>query len=428
MLNAPLISRRQALKLGATAFFAAGPHTARAAAGRDRRLVVVVLRGALDGLAMAAPAGDPNHRSARGELALIAERDGGFALDGTFLLHPAMSSLARLYRERQALIVHAVATPYRERSHFDGQNVLENGLAGVDWDSSGWLNRVVATLSGTAPESDGFLQRLVDLVAGAFSEPRPKWPLGLAAGHRMPLIMRGSAPVVSWSPLEFPAAPSDTRARLLDIYRRDAPELADALERGLMVERATGGGEEYRAALRSFDGPPEFRPVRATVASAARLLKLPDGPRIGVLDLDGFDTHVEQDITGGQIGDLLTLLDLVIGDLAYELVAEWRDTVAVFITEFGRTVSVNGNAGTDHGTATLALVVGGGVNGGRVLADWPGLAPAAQYEGRDLRPTMDLRAVLKGVLEAQFDIPRPVLENAIFPGSAAVRPAPDLLI
>jgi uncharacterized protein (DUF1501 family) len=399
------LSRREVLRGGAASLALWGLLPRSAGAGNaDPRLLTVILRGGLDGLALAAPTSDPHLTSLRGPLALAATGEGaGLALDGFFVLNPAMPYLHGLYQRREALIVHAVATPYRERSHFDGQDVLESGLAGVGNAGTGWLNRAVAGMS-----TGGNANRK-----------------GLAMGAVVPLVMRGAAPVLSWIPqLNDLQLPQSTIDRLMDLYAQTDPGLARAFLQGIEIERvaAASGAPAPQAS-----GSRPFREFVETAQAAARFLSAADGPRIGVLSYNGWDTHANEGAVDGQLAERLRGLDAAIRALAEGMAGAWRQTIVVVVTEFGRTARINGTAGTDHGTATVALLVGGAVNGGRVIADWPGLAEKALYEGRDLFPTCDLRTVLKGVLRDHLGIPQGALAQTVFPDSAGVIAADGLV-
>jgi uncharacterized protein (DUF1501 family) len=353
--------------------------------------------------------GDPDWVALRGDKALL--RDGNnpaLPLDSFFALNPAMPNLHRLYKTGAVTIVHASATSYRERSHFDGQDVLESGLSAPGAADSGWLNRALFSLqpAGTANASrrDAF-----------------------AIGPIAPLVVRGPAPVLSWTPRRLPAASDDTLHRLLDLYRHTDPALARALEErvGIATIARAGGMDEQqpRAA-----GAGQVRAYFAESAgAAARFLARPDGPRIGALAFDGWDTHADEGATSGRLANLLAALDGAIAAIETEMSGSWRDTVVAVITEFGRTARINGTEGTDHGTATVALLAGGALKGGRVIADWPGLKPASLHEGRDLKPTTDLRAVLKGMLKDHLRVDETALAAKVFPDSARIKPMAGLL-
>jgi uncharacterized protein (DUF1501 family) len=394
---------RRSLLLGGAAFAAWAylPKFARGADGRDSRLAVVILRGALDGLATVAPLGDPDYAGLHGAIALT--RDGphaALALDSLFALHPSMPEFARMYRAKQAVIIHAVATPYRDRSHFDGQDVLESGYAGPGRVQSGWLNRAIEAL----PRGERVMS-------------------GLAVGPTTPLVLRGGAPTVGWAPAALPQATEDTAMRLLELYGHRDPALASALSQGLQLEKAALG-EDMKAKPRTNNAGA----MRLVARGAAKLMAADDGPRIAALAFDGWDTHANEGGPVGHLAQLLSGLDDALAELQSGLREHWRDTVVVIATEFGRTARINGTDGTDHGTGTIALLAGGAVNGGRVIADWPGLKPANLYQGRDLAPTTDLRAVVKGVLRDHLGLSEAVLAKTVFPDSAAAKPISGLLI
>jgi uncharacterized protein (DUF1501 family) len=406
LCHVPSLSRRSLLATGGALFGAAFvPKTVSAAGARDPRLVVLVLHGALDGLAAVGPIGDPNYAALHGPLAM--RLDGPFPalpLDSFFALNPGMPNFARLFHGKRALIVHAAATAYRDRSHFDGQDVLESGMPQPGSTESGWLNRAAAALpmAGRATRT------------GA-----------LAVGAATPTILRGGAPVMAWAPQTLPMANEDLARRVLDLYAASDPLLLGALREGLDIDRLAKGSMIDGTAGRG--GPHQPNGMRLMAEGAARLLAADDGPRLAALVFDGWDTHAGEGGATGRLMNLLGGLDGAFAAFETGLGPAWRDTVVVAITEFGRTVHVNGTNGTDHGTGTVAFLAGGAVNGGRVIADWPGLAPGQLYEGRDLRPTTDLRAVLKGVLADQFGLSAPVLGHAVFPGSFGVRPMPGLI-
>jgi uncharacterized protein (DUF1501 family) len=409
-------TRREVLRASGVLFaWTCLPKLARAE-GRDPRLLVVVLRGALDGLAAVAPIGDPDWMALRGDNGL--RRDGpmpGLRLDDVFALNPAMPNLHRLYQAGEASIVHAVATPYRERSHFDGQDVLESGLAAPGATDSGWLNRALAA---TAPGGR------VD-PAGSDAGNRKAF----AMGPMTPLVARGPAPVLSWTPPRLEPATDDTVMRLLELYRHTDAAMARALEERIgLAAIARAGGMEA--------GPGQARPagalqVRAYFAesagSAARFMSRPDGPRVGAIAFDGWDTHVNEGVVNGRLAALLGALDGAIAAVETGMGPAWRDTVVAVVTEFGRTARINGNDGTDHGTGTVAFLAGGAVKGGRVIADWPGLKEADLYQKRDLKPTTDLRAVLKGVLRDHLRAPDDALAATVFPDSAGAKPLSGLV-
>ena len=393
---------RRSLLLGGASFaaWAYVPKFARAADGRDPRLLVIILRGALDGLATVAPVGDPDYADLHGAIALT--RDGphpAIALDSFFALHPSMPHFARMYREKHAAVVHAVATPYRDRSHFDGQDVLESGFAGPGRVQSGWLNRAL----GALPRGDRVMS-------------------GLAVGATAPLVVRGAAPTVSWAPVNLPQAADDTAMRLFELYQHRDPALAAALSQGLQLDKIAARGGDMRAKQVNGIGA-----MQLTARGVAKLMAEDDGPRIAALAFDGWDTHANEGGPVGRLAQLLSGLDGAFAEFESGLGARWRDTIVVVATEFGRTARINGTQGTDHGTGTVALLAGGAVNGGRVIADWPGLKPANLYQARDLAPTADLRGIVKGVLHDHLGISERVLASVVFPDSASVKPAQGLV-
>jgi uncharacterized protein (DUF1501 family) len=396
---------RRALLAGGGALFASAtiPKFARAADARDPRLVVVILRGALDGLSAVAPIGDPDYAALHGDLAL--QWDGAhpaLALNSFFGLNPAMPNFARLYGARQAIAVHACATNYRERSHFDGQDVLESGMPGPAQIQSGWLNRAIAAL----PKGERVAARG-----------------GLAVGAVPPLVLRGPAPILGWAPSGLAAPTDDLTMRLLDLYAHRDPALALALKAGVEADRmATKQGMD---AIKP--GGDIALAMRKTAEGAARLIAADDGPRIAALAFDGWDTHVAEGGATGRLAQLLGGLDGAFAAFETELGARWKDTVVVAVTEFGRTVHINGATGTDHGTGGVAFLAGGALNGGRVIADWPGLKAADLFEARDLKPTTDLRAVLKGLLAEQFGLSADVLATKVFPDTIGVKPMSGLI-
>ncbi len=407
---------RRELLVGSGVLFAwsAVPRIARAE-GRDPRLLTIVLRGGLDGLAVVAPVGDPDWIKLRSEKSLTLDgQTPALPLDSFFALNPAMPNFHRLYRAGQATIVHAVATPYRERSHFDGQDVLESGLPKPGAADTGWLNRALAGLE-----------------PGGRADPHGRQ--AFAVGPITPLVVRGSAPVLSWAPPRLPPVSDDTTMRLLDLYRHTDPTFARVLEEriGLAAIAKAGGMNSEPGADRPVIQGGGVAQVRAyfsdAAGAAAKFFAEAEGPRVGALAFDGWDTHVNEGTVQGRLANLLGALDGAIAAVETNMGDDWRQTIVVLITEFGRTARLNGNDGTDHGTATVALLAGGALKGGRVIADWPGLKETDLYEKRDLKPTTDLRAVLKGLLADHLGADERRLEAAVFPDSGNVKPLRGLL-
>ena len=401
---------RRELLAGAGVLFAWPflPKLARAE-GRDPRMLTIVLRGALDGLAAVAPVGDPDWVKLRGDKALLLDgKMPALPLDDFFALNPAMPNFYRMYKFGQASIVHATATPYRERSHFDGQDVLESGLPNPGRADSGWLNRA---LGGLEPEA-----RVTRKDGRAF-----------AVGPVTPLVVRGPAPVMSWTPQRIQPASEDTMARLIDLYHHTDAELARAIEGRRDLALLARAGDPAAMAPTEGQQMPQGFPaqVRAFFAdaagTAAKFLARADGPRIGALAFNGWDTHIDEGADSGRLATLLGALDGAIAAVETAMGPVWRETVVTVVTEFGRTARINGTNGTDHGTGTIALLAGGALKGGRVIADWPGLKNANLHEGRDLAATTDLRAVLKGLLKDHLRVTDRALAASVFPGSGDVK-------
>ena len=404
-----LLQRRRFLQLGLAA--GGGVLTARyafaAPAVSDARFVFIILRGALDGLSAVPPYGDPDYARLREQLAIDApgRADGALALDGHFGLNPGLSFVHEAFGAHEALILHAVATPYRERSHFDGQDVLESGLSRPHATEIGWLNRAVAGLPAGAAH-------------GA--------QLGVALGQNVPLVLRGPAPIASWSPSKLPDIDDDTLQRIADRYASD-PLLSQRLGDALASDRVAAESADMSAAgaAGAATAPGAARYLE-TVRTAAGFLKLEDGPAVAVFDTTGWDTHFNEGGGQGQLRQRLSALDTALRALKESLGSTWSRTVVLIATEFGRTAAANGTRGTDHGTAAAAILLGGAVHGGRVVSDWPGLSSRALYQGRDLKATMDLRSVIKTVLRDHLQISTRTLDAQVFPDST-VPYAADLI-
>jgi uncharacterized protein (DUF1501 family) len=399
-------SRREFLWAGANLSLGAVlagalPGVSLAALPGARPFVVVILRGALDGLSAVPPCADPDYLPARGPIAIARPNQPGGALDldGFFGLHPSLTLLHQRWQAGELLVAHAVASPYRERSHFDGQNVLENGGDRPSGTASGWLNRALGALAG----------RGVD---------------GLALGQNVPLILRGPVPVGSWAPSKLPEVGADLIARLRDLYSDDAT-LSARLDEAARIEALADNQASPDGAMAKPGGGGIAR-LTEIAETAGRMIAAPGGPRIAVFDATGWDTHAGEGAAEGQLAGRLSGLDQVLDALRRGLDSEWPRTAVLVCTEFGRTVQVNGTRGTDHGTGAAAFVLGGAVRGGRVLADWPGLKEKLRYEGRDLRPTTDLRALAMGLLRDHLGVPERALPE-VFPGSGSLRPVRDLV-
>jgi uncharacterized protein (DUF1501 family) len=371
-----MIARRQFLWCASASAGAmlVSPRLVFASAETDKRFVFVIQRGAADGLNIVVPYGDPAYAALRGPLAIDPSQ--ATKLDGTFALHPSLAQTAQLYQQKQALFVHAVASPYRERSHFDGQNVLETGGTSPYQMKDGWLNRLLSMLP--APRADA-----------------------IAFAPTVPLALRGRAQVTSYAPSSLPQAPDDLITRVSQLYAGDAQlhPLWDAAmqARGLAAD---AGARQDPASLGRL---------------AATFLTKPDGPRIAMIETGGWDTHSAQN---PRLGAQLKALDTMIAALRDGLGEHWANTTVIVATEFGRTAAANGTGGTDHGTASAAMVFGGSIAGGQVIADWPGLSAGALYQSRDLKPTTGLDALIASAAGETFGIDPKRVGATLFPGIA----------
>lgn len=396
-MTLPLMTRRAALIAGGAAFLSgsAGALTFSKQAG-DRKFVLVILRGAMDGLAAAAPYGDAHYRALRGKLALAAPGESGGVLPLTegFGLHPNLTFLHAQWTSDALAILPACASPYRERSHFDGQDVLETGAAEVFGASDGWLGRALTALpSGAAREA-------------------------VAISSALPLVLRGSSSATSWAPSFAPSASDDTLNRLMDLYAGDAmlgPALASAIETNAI---ASASGMDSMDGKGRRAGPGAYKGL---AEAAGRLLSAEGGPAAAVLSFDGWDTHANQGAANGQLALRLAGLDAALRALKDGLGPHWSQTVVAVVTEFGRTVAENGTGGTDHGTGSTAFLLGGAVSGGKFAGDWPGLAPKALFQGRDVAPATDLRSVFMTVLQDHWGLERGLMTRTVFPDAGALR-------
>ncbi|HMK67240.1 MAG TPA: DUF1501 domain-containing protein [Stellaceae bacterium] len=395
-----MIGRRDVLGMIGGTFAVAGlPGAVFAAIPGNRRLIVVLQRGAMDGLAAVAPISDPNYASLRGSLALKPPggQDGALALTGDFVLHPSLAPLQPYYAKRELLVVHATGNGYQTRSHFDAQDLMESGLSQKRGVSDGWLNRALALLQ----KGD---QRL-----------------GLAVGGATPLILRGNVPVASWEPAGFREAESGFIEVVARFYASDevlGPAFKEGIKAQNFSDEVLGGDMKGGGGF----GPQSFKPL---CAAAGKLLAAPDGPRIAVLEMGGWDTHVGEGAEKGRLATNFAGFAAGLDALAAALGDAWRETAVVTVTEFGRTVRVNGNNGTDHGTASLMFAMGGAVKGGRIAGDWPGLARL--QDDRDLRVATDSRAVMKGLLRDHLGLDTQALATRVFPESAGIRPMEGLV-
>ncbi len=372
-----MITRRTFVTTGAAGLgLGFAPRIAFARAATSRRFVFVIQRGAADGLATVAPVGDPAFAAQRGVLA--EDFAAAPRLDAMFALHPQMPQLLSRYQSGEALFAHAVASPYRDRSHFDGQNVLETGGNVAYALREGWMNRLLGLLPAAQAKA-------------------------IAISATVPVVLRGSHEVGSYAPSALPDASDDLLGRVTNLYAGD-PALhatwAQAMQTRTMAGDLSAGGGANAA---------------ATGALAARLLTGADGARLAVIESGGWDTHANQ---RGRLGFQLRGLDAMVAALKAGLGDAWRETLVIVATEFGRTAAPNGTGGTDHGTGSMAMLLGGAVVGGRVLGDWPGLTASSLYEGRDLKPTTDLDALIAAAVAEHYRLDRSRATRALFPNIA----------
>jgi uncharacterized protein (DUF1501 family) len=369
--------------LGCAGIATAFPRLAYAAAPTLPPTIILILRGAMDGLNVVIPYADPGYAQNRGALAMpVGGSDGAQKLDGMFALNPALPSLQKLFANKQAMFVQAIATGYRERSHFDAQAVLESGDTDPHRSSDGWLNRALAA---------------VDAAPGS----------SLALAPTLPLLLRGNHKASSYAPSRLPDAPDDLMQRVSQMYAQD-PLLHPLWAQALQTEAIASSGMD---AMKAGAGG------RAAGKSAgdliAKLMMAAGGPQLIVADSNGWDTHGQQGTLKGRLAAQLQGLDGFIDAVQTGLGAKWSKTALLVITEFGRTVAVNGTGGTDHGTASAAMLMGGAVRGGRVMADWPGLAPAQLYQNRDLKPTADLADLYRALLRDHFKLDARIIAQAL---------------
>lgn len=350
------------------------------------KLVFVLLRGGFDGLAALVPVGDPDYDAIRGRMA-YAPQELTLLEDGFGLVN-GLTPWKELWDDQQLVALHAMAIPYRTRSHFDGQAILETGLGAPEGSSDGWLNRLLQVMDGERS--------------------------GIAVAAGMPRSLMGEFPVTTWSPAQLGVVGDTYLERLSLLYRADE-QLHERFEAAIQMQEIAPDMESMRGGR----GAPRGQ-VGPIMTAAARFLREPGGPNVATLEFSGWDTHANQGMQGGQLDRLLGQLAEGVMTFRDAMGTEWADTTVVIMTEFGRTARPNGTSGTDHGTAGAGFVIGPRVAKSQVLSDWPGLAERSLYENRDLKPTLDTRSVLKGVIAGVFDLTAGQA-NRVFPGSEGVR-------
>lgn len=352
----------------------------------QNRLILVILRGAMDGLAAVQPFADTSLRALR--QSVLVNDNELFKLDSYFGLHPALGNLAGMYQDRDLAVFHAVATPYRERSHFDGQNVLEIGSTTPDQGMSGWINRCVPMLENDTASV-------------------------LGIGQNTPKILDGQFETSSWAPAVLPEPDVSTITRLQALYAQDA-YLGERFMQGLVAKNLA---EDMDGMANTNSGRGRRgQNFNALAQAAGKFLAQDTGPVIAVLESTGWDTHANQGAGQGQLANKLTELDNGMATLKTALGKRWDQSMVLVVTEFGRTAAENGTGGTDHGTASAAFLLGGAVKGGQMKTDWPGLAPGSLHEGRDLRPTRDIRELFAFTLNTHLGISSNDVANHILPG------------
>lgn len=368
----------------------------------DRRFVVVILRGALDGLAFVPPHGDKDYAATRGALALSTNGTNPLHdLDGFFGLHPSLGNVKAMYDAKEVAIFHNICSPYRDRSHFDGQNVLETGGTGPHVLQDGWLNRALQPMGLADGEQ------------------------ALAVAQTPPLLLSGPARATSWLPATLPAPSEEFLARVKLLYARDAV-LSASLASAILLQTQARAAVDDPAAKKPGMGN-GYGDLTPLFAGAGKLLAASDGPRVAVFDASGWDTHFNQGSNDGQLARRLLALDQGLEALKSALGPAWAKTAIVLATEFGRTVHPNGSGGTDHGTGGAALVLGGAVKGGTVHAEWTGLSQSALKDGRDQPVRTDLRALFKGLLGEHMGVPMTALNTKIFPDSSDIVALKELI-
>lgn len=348
---------------------------------RDKRFVFIILRGAMDGLGAAPAIGDPAFNS-------LAGRDQDYGaynkVDSTFALHPSLKYLHSLYQEGAASIIPAMAGPYRTRSHFDAQDFLEFGTDKKTSLRSGWMARIADATKGPSETA-------------------------VALSHSLPINLQGTNKALAWAPARLRGAADDTLDRLANLYEYH-PKMAQALQTAINSETIAGGMQGNSMSKKAYGNKKSF----VTLAAAAgRFLSTAGGPTLAVMELGGWDTHNAQT---RRLNQQLDVLDAGVEALHVALGQEWKNTCVVIASEFGRTANFNGTGGTDHGTGGTGFLLGGGVKGGKILGDWPGLKPSNLFEGRDLMPANNTYALLGGILHDHLGFSKRHIQTKLLPG------------
>jgi len=387
MDNRIMMNRRNILSaLGASAATFALPNMAFANSGGSKKFIFILQRGAADGLMALAPTGDPAFEDMRGSF--VRDLEASHKVDSYFTMHGALNNMERLYAKKQLVLAHAISSSYRDRSHFDGQNVLETGGAAPYVLNTGWLNRLI----------------------GLLPDGRRK---AIGLGQTLPLALRGEYAAASFTPNATLDPHADLLSQVSDLYS-DNPLLSSAWEQALQTRDMVG--DVGKIGRRDFAAIGELM---------SRLIKGPEGANIATYETTGWDTHTGQSFRSktelGRLDSFIAALQTGLGD-------DWDNTVVVVATEFGRTVRMNGTQGTDHGTGSLAYILGGAVRGGRVISDWPGIGSSNLLDGRDLMPTTSLEMMLAGVIGDHFKLDSEKVSRELFPGSIDGTPVTGITV
>ena len=369
--------------LGGIATFAM-PGVTFAQVSHQGRFVFVLLRGGFDGLAAVVPYGDDSYAGLRSGFAF--EESELFALNDVFGLAPGLAPFRDFWQANQLVALHAMAIPFRTRSHFDGQAILETGIDRPVGSSDGWMNRLLQVMSGTRT--------------------------GIAIAAGMPRSLAGPFDVQTWSPTQLGAVDDAYLQRLAALYRTDKT-LHGRFEAALQQQDTVGEEPVARGKARRNG-------VGSIMQAAARILRQDVGPNVAAMEFSGWDTHANQGLSGGALDRLLAQLADGLVAFRADMGPAWSNTTVVVMTEFGRTARPNGTRGTDHGTAAAGFVIGPKIARSAVYADWPGLDDRSLFEGRDLKPTLDVRSVLKATIAGTFDLSASQL-NRVFPNSPDIR-------
>ena len=373
------ISRRDFLKGTATSLFLAGFNLpALAASSKKKNLVVIMLRGGMDGLCAVPVIGDKNFEKRRKNILI----ENTIKLNSDFALHPKLIGFNKCWNENTGSIVHATSIPYKQRSHFEGQNLMESGGKVPYQEKTGWVGRAMklANLQGD----------------------------GLALSLPMPLLLRGIPKNNNYFPTWGRLPRKDTLDLLKSVYADSSEdELLQMMDfikkrKDEQMMGGTGGGDRQKN--------------KNLARQAAKYLRKSDGPRVAVFEVNGFDTHAAQGGVDGTHTECLVEMDEIINNLRDNLQEAYKDTIILTVTEFGRTIKQNGGNGTEHGYGTAIFMAGGLLKKSQVHTDWPGLKRKEMYEGRDLNATIDARSVYASAMSTVFDLDFKRIQKDVFWG------------